>query len=89
MAPADGDGLRAAAGPWGPPARALRCSAQAGQPQADRLTGLTSEADQKVPASMPVDRGRVGRVSCRMRWLSFRCRLPLPWQGENMAEPPT
>ncbi len=23
------------------------------------------------------------------RWLSFRCRLPLPWQGERGGHPPT
>ena len=36
---------------------------------------------------MAEDRGKVGHVSCRLRWLSFCCRLPLPWQGENRAEP--
>jgi hypothetical protein len=36
---------------------------------------------------MAKDRGKVGHVSCRLRWLSFSCRLPLPWQGEDRAEP--
>ena len=73
-APGVGDGLRAAVGPWGPPARALRCSAQAGQQQEHRPTGLTPGVDEKIPA--PWQRTGPG-------WLTFRCRLPLPWQGED------
>ena len=29
----------------------------------------------------------MGLVSCRLGWLSFRCHLPLPWQGEEAGEP--